>query len=133
MPEVVCAGMFASRGASRSARRRIAIVRIVASARGSAFSVSVGVERRHFEITLGSPKAFTKRGDSGTELTRHFCLDCGSPLYTSSPRHPDRVYAKAGAFDDPTLIEPAYQSWTRSSVPWGAVKAGLPAYETSRG
>lgn len=80
---------------------------------GSAFNVSVGVERKYFEIINGYPKGFTKKGDSGNELTRHFCSNCGSPLYTSSPRHPDLFYVKAGAFDDPTLVQPAYQSWMR--------------------
>jgi hypothetical protein len=100
---------------------------------GSAFNVSVGVERAHFEITVGLPKDFVKKGDSGNEHTRHFCPDCGSPLFTSSPRHPDRLYLKAGAFDDPTLIQPTYQSWTRSSVSWATIKAGLCSYETGRG
>jgi hypothetical protein len=98
---------------------------------GSAFNVSVGVERSDFEITAGSPKGFTKTGDSGNELTRHFCPDCGSPLFTSSPGHPDRVYVKAGAFDDPALIQPAYQSWTRSSAPWATIEPGLQSYETT--
>jgi hypothetical protein len=100
---------------------------------GSAFNMSVGVEQGQFVITAGSPKGFTKKGESGNELTRHFCPDCGSPLFTSSPRHPGRVYVKGGAFDDPALIKPAYQSWTRSSVPWATIKAGLPSYETGRG
>ena len=99
---------------------------------GSAFNVSVGVETRSFAITAGSPRGFAKQADSGMELTRHFCPDCGSPLFTSSPRHPDRVYVKAGAFDDPKFIEPAYQSWTRSSVSWATIRPGLPAYETRR-
>jgi hypothetical protein len=99
---------------------------------GSAFSVSVAMEVEHFETIRGSPKGFTKKGDSGNELTRHFCPECGSPLFTSSPRHPDLVYVKAGVFDDPTLVQPAYQSWTRSSVPWAAISAGLRSYETGR-
>jgi hypothetical protein len=99
---------------------------------GSAFNVSVGVERNHFELIRGNPKGFTKKADSGNEITRHFCPDCGSPLFTSSPRHPDLIYVKAGAFDDPTLIQPAYQSWTRSSVPWAAIKMGLQSYEAGR-
>jgi hypothetical protein len=45
--------------------------------------------------------------------------------------HPDRLYVKAGAFDDPTLIQPSYQSWTRSSVSWATIKAGL-SCETGR-
>jgi len=100
---------------------------------GSAFNVSVAMEIKHFEIIHGSPRGYTKQGDSGNELTRHFCPDCGSPLFTSSPRHPDLVYIKGGALDDSTPVEPAYQSWTRSSVPWARIKAGLPSYERSRG
>jgi hypothetical protein len=86
---------------------------------GQRVQVSVAMEIEQFEIATGSPKGFTKKGDSGNELTRHFCQNCGSPPFTCSPRHPDLVYVKAGAFDDPTLVQPAHQSWTRSSVPWG--------------
>src|SRR5215213_6371670 len=97
---------------------------------GSAFNVSVAMERRHFRITAGAPKGFTKTADSGTELTRHFCPDCGSPLFTSSPRHPDLVYAKAGALDDPALVRPDYQSWTRSAVKWATIGDDIQSYET---
>ena len=99
---------------------------------GSAFVVSVAVERARFEITAGSPNGFTKHGDSGTELTRHFCPDCGSPLFTSSPCHPDHVYIKAGALDDPASIRPTHQSWTRSAVPWATIEPGLRSYDTGR-
>jgi hypothetical protein len=100
---------------------------------GSAFNVSVAMEVAHFEIVTGLPKGFTKKADSGNELTRHFCPECGSPLFTSSPHHPDLVYVKAGAFDNPELVQPAYQSWTRSSVPWAAIRAELRSYETGSG
>jgi hypothetical protein len=99
---------------------------------GSAFNVSVAMERRHFRISAGAPKGFTKTAESGTELTRHFCPDCGSPLFTTSPRHPALVYAKAGALDDPAPVRPAYQSWMRSAVPWATIEPGLPGYETRR-
>ena len=99
---------------------------------GSAFNVSVALEVAHFRITSGAPKGYTKRADSGHGLTRHFCPECGSPLYTSSPRHPDRIYVKAGSLDDPGLVQPAYQSWVSSSVPWSRIEAELTAYEKGR-
>ncbi|MGE0278639.1 MAG: GFA family protein [Nitrospiraceae bacterium] len=98
---------------------------------GSAFNVSVAMEITRFTI-VGALKGFTKKGESGTELTRHFCPDCGSPLYTSSPRHPELIYVKGGALDDPTLLQPAHQSWTRSAVPWAAIKPGLRSFDTGR-
>jgi len=54
---------------------------------GSAFNISVRLEACGFTITAGTPKGFTKAGDSGQELTRHFCPDCGSPIFTSSAAH----------------------------------------------
>jgi hypothetical protein len=99
---------------------------------GSAFNVSVPVETGDFELLSGRTKGFSKIADSGKELTRNFCPECGSPIFTSSPRHPDRVYVKAGTFDDPSLIAPAYQSWLSSSVAWSQIPSGLPAYERGR-
>jgi hypothetical protein len=95
---------------------------------GSAFNVSVAVESKCFRIVSGSPKGYTKTADSGNELTRYFCGDCGSPIFTSSPRHPDRVYVKAGSFDDPSVVTPAYQSWMDSAVPWASIVPGLPRF-----
>lgn len=98
---------------------------------GSAFNISVGLKSSGFKVTKGSPHEFTKTADSGNLLTRHFCGNCGSPLYTSSPSNADMVYVKAGAFDDPGFIKPAYQSWTRSRVRWADIPANLPGHETS--
>src|SRR6478752_7454450 len=56
---------------------------------GSAFNVSVRVEADKFRVARGQPKGFAKLADSGNELTRHFCAECGSPIYTSSPSHPE--------------------------------------------
>jgi hypothetical protein len=94
---------------------------------GSAFNVSVAVERAGFRITKGGPKAFTKVANSGNELTRWFCPDCGSPLDTASPVHPDTLYVKAGALDDPSLVQPGHQSWTQSRVDWSVIPAAIPS------
>ena len=58
------------------------------------------VRAAEFHIVQGSPRGFTKSGHSGNPLTRYFCPDCGSPLYTASPRHPEFFYIKAGSLDD---------------------------------
>src|SRR5438067_2320081 len=95
---------------------------------GSAFNIGVRIAALGFRIVKGTPKGFTKAGDSGDELTRHFCPDCGSPLYTSSPRHPDSLYVKAGSLDDPSLVQPARQNWTVSRVSWATIVDDLPEY-----
>jgi hypothetical protein len=99
---------------------------------GSAFNVGVRLEAAHFRIAGNDVRSFTKRGDSGNELTRHFCGDCGSPLYTSSSRHPEHVYVKAGTLDDPSLVEPQAQIWTASAVAWGRIDETLPRFTKGR-
>ena len=99
---------------------------------GSAFSVSVAFDACDVQISNGPIGSHTKTADNGHELTRYFCLNCGSPLYTSSPRHPDRIYVKAGILDDASLVRPAYQSWTCSKVSWSRIDPALPAYAGSR-
>jgi len=100
---------------------------------GSAFNIGVRFERVAMRILRGNPKAFTKRADSGNELTRHFCPDCGSPLFTSSPKHPDTVYVKAGTLDDPTLVRPSHQSWVRSAVAWSHIDPDIASFEKGSG
>jgi hypothetical protein len=99
---------------------------------GSAFGVSVHVLAAGFRIVAGEPKGYTKSGDSGRAVTRYFCANCGSPLYTAPPRHPDLVFLKAGSLDDPSLVKPDREAWTRSRVGWAAIAPDVASYETSR-
>ena len=93
---------------------------------------SVRVAAAGFSIARGTPKSFIKQGDSGRPVTRFFCGDCGSPLYTLPPLHPEVVFIKAGSLDDPTLVVPDRQAWTRSRVTWAEIDPAIASYETNR-
>jgi hypothetical protein len=95
---------------------------------GSAFNVGVRFSLAEFRIVSGSPRGFTKRGDSGTELTRHFCPKCGSPIFTSSPKHSEYIFVKAGTLDDPAVVKPTHQSWVASAVPWSQIEPGIRSF-----
>ncbi len=99
---------------------------------GSAFNVSVRLAAEDFRLISGELKSFTKRGDSGTELTRHFCPECGSPIYTASPKHPNYVYVKAGTLNDPSIVHPTHQAWMRSAVPWNRIDPTLQSFDKGR-
>lgn len=99
---------------------------------GSAFGISVRVAAAGFSIVAGVPKSFTKPGDSGRPVARFFCGDCGSPLYTLPPLHPEVVFIKAGSLDDSGLVKPNRQAWTRSRVAWAAIDPAIDSHETSR-
>jgi len=100
---------------------------------GSAFNISVRCATSDLRILSGELGSFTKNGDSGCELTRHFCQSCGSPIFTSSPRDPAVIYVKAGVLDDPVLVRPALQCWTRSKVAWAILPSSIDSFEKGRG
>ena len=100
---------------------------------GSAFNVGVRLSAAAFHLKGGKPGSFTKQAESGNELTRHFCPKCGSPIYTSSPAHPEYVYVTGGTIDDPTVVRPTHQNWMASSVPWAWIAKELPGYKKGVG
>jgi hypothetical protein len=93
---------------------------------GGPFGISIRMEAARFRILSGSPRGFTKTADSGRSLTRHFCPDCGSPIYTTADQHAGHVYVKAGSLDDPTLVRVDRQAWTDRRVPWAILDPALP-------
>jgi len=100
-------------------------------ATGGPFAVSVRLASDRLTVS-GEPRSHTKRSDRGSEITRHFCPACGSPLFTLSPGGPT-AFVKAGAFDDPALVRPALEIWTDSEVDWAHVPAGLERHPRDRG
>jgi hypothetical protein len=99
---------------------------------GSAFGVSVRVNTADFRITRGTTKSFTKPGDSGRPVTRHFCPECGSPLFTEPPLHPETLFIKAGSLDDAALVRPDREAWTVSRVEWAQIEPGLSSFTRGR-
>jgi hypothetical protein len=99
---------------------------------GSAFNVGVRFELDKFRFDRGRAREFTKRAESGNLISRAFCADCGSPLFTASPVHPEHIFVKAGSLDDPRLVRPHAQIWIDSAVPWGIIDEALPAHRRGR-
>jgi len=99
---------------------------------GSAFNVGVRVSVSDFKIISGEVKGYTKTADSGNQLTRVFCPNCGSPLFTRSPVHPDHVYIKAGSLDDPNIVQPKIQIWMSKKVPWAEIDSSLTYFPQNR-
>ena len=99
---------------------------------GSAFNIGVRFTAADFHIVSGTTRGFAKQADSGSELTRHFCPQCGSPIFTSSPKHPEYIYVKAGALDDPTVVKPTHQNWVASGVPWSHIDRDIESFTKGR-
>lgn len=48
---------------------------------GSAFSTNFMIPDENFTLVAGDPKTYTKKADSGNNITSFFCSNCGTILW----------------------------------------------------
>ncbi|MEK6244672.1 MAG: GFA family protein [Pseudomonadota bacterium] len=87
-------------------------------ASGTGSSVNAVVPGSAFALTQGIPRRYADKADSGRTLYRHFCGDCGSPIYSYRQITPERMVVRAGTFDDSSAMKITTNIWTKSARPW---------------
>ena len=78
-------------------------------------------------VTKGQAKIYVSKGDSGADVGRAFCADCGAPLW-SVPVHEPFITVKLGALDDHSDLAPAMHIYAASAPHWHAIPEGLPTF-----
>ena len=100
----------------------------------SAFSIVVGVPADKFKVEGESLSSFVTTGDvHGGPTRRHFCSNCGCPIYSAVDAMPDVVYVKAGTLDDASWLEPNVEVFTSSAMPWAPHLENAARFETMPG
>jgi len=102
-------------------------------ATGGPYTVGVLVKLSDLHIISGEVKGYSTVADSGRTITREFCSNCGSPLFTRAEKCPDLIFLKAGSLDNPEVVKPGCQTWTKRAVPWAYVDETLPQYAEDGG
>ena len=97
-------------------------------ASGGAPANVVVLPKGSVKITKGKVKDFTKTSDTGKPITRQFCADCGTPMF-SIPTDNQISIVKAGTLDDPSWLKPSLTIWTKSAQPWAHIDKGIPSFE----
>jgi hypothetical protein len=86
---------------------------------GTAFSIVVAVPRDTLDIRGDSLGSFTTVGtDTGREVLRQFCRECGSPIVSLGAAAPALAFIKAGTLDDTSWLDPQMHIWSDSAQPW---------------
>jgi hypothetical protein len=80
-------------------------------------------------LTAGRPKIYCKTGDNGQVRYQHFCVRCGSPLFTKGEGGPDDWGIRWGSIRQRDRLKPARQIWCRSQAPWINDLKGLPVHQ----
>lgn len=84
---------------------------------GSIFGVQARYARDMVKIK-GSSTAFTRKGDSGGEITFHFCPQCGSTVYWEIAALPDFLAIAVGNFTDASFSPPTVSVYESRRHSW---------------
>ncbi len=80
------------------------------------------------EVT-GEPVTFTRTADSGNQVLRRFCAQCGTQLFADSTGRPGLTVVRVGTLDDPASVRPTANIWSASAPGWACLDAALERVE----
>ena len=89
------------------------------SATGHATHVAVGAST--FAVT-GRLTGYARPANSGNIVTRHFCPDCGSAVYSTNSAMPQLVFVRASSLDDPDAITPQMTVYASRAPGWDRIE-----------
>ena len=61
--------------------------------------------------------------------SRHFCSQCGSPVYSSNEDDPTRLRIRLGIIDSEIIERPISHNFVSSKANWEDLEADLPHYD----
>ena len=93
----------------------------------------VVVPKPAFKLTKGEIKNYATKGDSGNTVTRQFCAECGTPLFSALEGNPGLWAIKAGSLDDPSWLKPTAYLWKTSAQPWAHLDPNIHAFDKQPG
>ena len=78
----------------------------------------------------GEIRTYDRPADSGNVVSRSFCPECGSAVFSTNDSMPGLIFLRASSLDDPEVFSPQMVVYTASAASWDLVDADLPAFET---
>ena len=101
---------------------------------GSSFSTLAGIAKTDFVLKSGQMKIYKdSETDTGNAVERHFCGECGSPIYSAIPDSPDVLFIKTGSMDDTSYFSPQFYVRSSSKQDWVELEEGVPAMQKTEG
>jgi hypothetical protein len=97
---------------------------------GGAYTAGLRIPADSFRVTRGAPKLYVKTADSGNQVTRAFCPDCGCMLFLRVSARLDLVAIRVGTLDDPSWFRPEADIFVQSAQPWDHMNPDLPKHAT---
>jgi len=95
-------------------------------ASGSAFGVNATVDAAGFRLIAGADSLASFAAPTG--VTRSFCRNCGSQLYSVRDTLPGALRLRLGTLDTPIEERPELHFFTASRAEWDEITDSLPQH-----
>jgi len=79
--------------------------------------------------TTGTLQRHTREAASGNQVTRSFCPECGTHLFSDSTGRPGFTVVRAGTLDEGSAVKPSANIWTSSAPAWACLDDTLEQFE----
>jgi len=97
------------------------------AATGAAYGTLLFVDADAIQIT-GTPKAFKHKADSGADMEKLFCPDCGSQLFGRNSNRPKTMSIRAGVLDQTSLVKPSVNVFLDSKIESTPIDSNLKGF-----
>lgn len=95
---------------------------------GAGHCAHLGVPAAGVAIS-GETKAYARPADSGHIITRHFCPNCGSALFSTNDAMAGLLFLRASSLDDPENFKPQMVVYASRAPSWDRPAPGLPSFQ----
>jgi len=82
-----------------------------------------------FRIVRGELKSYAVKADSGNEVAREFCANCGSGILSRLAGMPEVIAVKAGSLDNTSGFKPTMNIYVSSAPRWATFAAELDRFD----
>ena len=76
----------------------------------------------------GEVKFYDRPADSGNFVSRGFCPNCGSAIYSKNSGMPTMAFPRASALDDPNVVTPEMVVYASRAPAWDHTDPALPSF-----
>jgi hypothetical protein len=77
----------------------------------------------------GSPKVYQHLADSGNQMTKKFCGNCGAQMFSLGSGRPGIVSIRGGTIDNLEIIQPTINIFVSSNIPSTPLNESLSTFE----
>jgi len=95
---------------------------------GSDKFFALWVPKNNFQVEKGKASVYTRLGDSGKEMCRHFCKDCGVTVYIDV-EVVEMVSIAAVTLNDSENLSPKVAIYTASAPKWATLPNNIHHFE----